>query len=182
MNSESTLLAPKEVARQLGVSPVTVRLWAQENKLPFTVTAGGHRRFLQEDVDAFHHAHNTEKYRPLSIVIVDDDKLHVELLKTIIENIDRPSTIHVAHDGFEAGQLITQQQPDIVLLDLKMPGLDGFSVCQRIKQNPQQQSIRIIAITGFADPDNVERILAAGAEQCLSKPIQIQTITQLISA
>lgn len=86
------------------------------------------------------------------------------------------------HMMVEAGQLITQQQPDIVLLDLKMPGLDGFSVCQRIKQNPQQQSIRIIAITGFADPDNVERILAAGAEQCLSKPIQIQTITQLISA
>ena len=51
--SSRTLLSPKEVALQLGVSPVTVRYWAQEKKIPFTTTPGGHRRFTQSDVDKF---------------------------------------------------------------------------------------------------------------------------------
>ena len=179
MNKKQGLLSPKDVANQLGVSPVTVRVWAQENKLPFVTTPGGHRRFKQEQVDEFARQHGGRKSTSLSVLIVDDDKQHAELLSEFFKYMALDASTYIAHDGFEAGQLINQINPDCVLLDLMMPGIDGFSVCQRIKDNPTTANIRVIAMTGYTDPENVQRILQAGAEQCLKKPITHEVINEI---
>lgn len=174
-------LCPREVAAQLGVSPVTVRLWAQEGKLDFSITAGGHRRFRQQDVDVFRQQ-LVQKQRPRrSILIVDDDRQYAELLKDFINDLALTADSYIAHDGFEAGQLLAQHHPEIVLLDLKMPGMDGFAVCQRIKQQADKRPVRIIAMSGYDTAENTRRILAAGAEHCLSKPIQLSKLAQLLS-
>ncbi len=174
-------LCPREVAALLGVSPVTVRLWAQEGKLDFSITAGGHRRFRQQDVDAFRQQ-LMQKQRPRrSILIVDDDRRHAKLLKNFINDLNLTADSYIAYDGFEAGQLLAQHHPEIVLLDLKMPGMDGFAVCQRIKQQAGKQPVRIIAMSGYDTAENTRRILAAGAEHCLSKPIQLSKLAQLLS-
>jgi CheY-like chemotaxis protein len=57
------------------------------------------------------------------------------------------------------------------VLDLMMPGMDGFEVCRRLRERPTLNHIRIVAITGFANAENVERVLAAGADACLPKPL-----------
>lgn len=176
-----TLLTPKDVANQLGVSPVTVRVWAQENKIPFITTPGGHRRFKQSDVDSFSEQNFSKKSSAYSILIVDDDTQHAELLSEYFRYMPLETRTYIAHDGFEAGQLINQLKPDCVLLDLMMPGMDGFSVCQRIKQDEATKNIRVIAMTGYPDLENVQRILQSGAEQCLHKPINRQLITDLFS-
>jgi len=178
-NKNKALLTPKDVANQLGVSPVTVRVWAQEKKLPFVTTPGGHRRFSQEQVNEFAEQHGGRKSASLSILIVDDDEQHAELLSEYLKYMPLETSTYVAHDGFEAGQLINQISPDCVLLDLMMPGMDGFSVCQRIKDNPATRHIRVIAMTGYTDLENVQRILQAGAEQCLKKPISRSSISEL---
>ena len=178
-DKKQALLSPKDVANQLGVSPVTVRVWAQENKLPFVTTPGGHRRFKQEHVDEFAQQHGGRKSTSISILIVDDDEKHAELLSEYFKYMPLETSTYVAHDGFEAGQLINQVHPDCVLLDLMMPGIDGFSVCQRIKDDPATASIRVIAMTGYTDLENVQRILQAGAEQCLNKPISREIINKL---
>lgn len=177
---QNNWLCPREVAALLGVSPVTVRLWAQEGKLDCSITAGGHRRFRQQDVDAFQHQLTQKKNPRLSILIVDDDRQHAELLKDFINDLALTADCYMAHDGFEAGRLLTQHHPEIVLLDLKMPGMDGFAVCQRIKQQADQQSVRIIAMSGYDTAENTRRILAAGAEHCLSKPIQLSRLAELL--
>lgn len=173
-------LCPRQVAAQLGVSPVTVRLWAQEGRLGFSITAGGHRRFRQQDVDAFQQQ-LTQRISPRrSILIVDDDRQHAELLKNFINDSGLTADSYIAFDGFEAGQLMAQHHPEIILLDLKMPGMDGFAVCRRIKQQADQRPVRIIAMNGYNTAENTRRILAAGAEHCLSKPIKLGELAQLL--
>jgi len=179
--SQSALLTPKEVAQQLGVAPVTIRLWAQENKLVFTTTPGGHRRFKQQDIDDFVAQHMNKTHNQLSVLIVDDNEQHAEFLQEYIHLLNADIITNIAYDGFDSGQLIFEIKPDLILLDLIMPGMDGYSVCQRIKQNPATANIRIIAMTGFSTPDNIERILKAGAETCLSKPIDTKVLSDILA-
>lgn len=179
--SRTTLLTPKDVANQLGVSPVTVRVWAQDNKLPFIITPGGHRRFKQEDVNEFSKLHNQNNSSNISILIVDDDAQHAEVLSERIKYMPLETSSYIANDGFEAGRLITQVQPNVILLDLMMPGLDGFSVCERIKQDPKSKDIRIIAMTGYPSSENIDRALAVGAEQCIGKPISLNNLTEILN-
>ena len=77
----------------------------------------------------------------------------------------------IALDGYEAGRLVQTFAPQVVLLDLMMPGLDGFEVCERIKQDPTTRNTRVLAMTGLYTPENEVKILGAGAEYCLAKPI-----------
>ena len=182
-SSMPTLLTPREVAQQLGVSPVTVRHWALDGKLEFISTPGGHRRFLQEQVDQFVQAHGVNKssnrMSNICVLIVEDDKQLSGYLTDFIDSLDAPIDSAVANDGFEAGELVHEFNPDLVLLDLMMPTMDGFSVCQRIKQNPKTRHIRVVAMTGYPSQDNVERIMRAGAESCLSKPLDSSELHQL---
>lgn len=173
-------LCPREVAAQLGVSPVTVRLWAQQGRLDYSITAGGHRRFRQQDVDAFQHRLTQTTGPRRSILIVDDDQQHTELLNNFINDLALSADSYIAFDGFEAGRLLAQHHPEIVLLDVNMPGMDGLAVCQRIKQQANQQPVRIIAMSRYDTADNTRRILAAGAEHCLSKPIQLGRLAELL--
>jgi len=179
IDNKKRLLTSKDVANQLGVSPVTVRVWAQENRLPFVTTPGGHRRFKQEQVNEFAQQYGCRKSASLSILIVDDDVQHAELLSEYFKYMPLDTQTYIAHDGFEAGQLINKVKPDCVLLDLMMPGMNGFSVCQRIKDDLTTTNIRVIAMTGYTDLENVQRIMLAGAEQCLKKPISRQSIYKL---
>ena len=178
------LLTPREVAQQLGVSPVTVRHWALDGKLDFITTPGGHRRFLQQHIDHFVQAHGvnkaSKKISKLCLLIVEDDKDLSSYLTDFIESLELPIDSAVANDGFEAGELVHEFNPDLVLLDLMMPTLDGFSVCQRIKQNPKTRHIRVIAMTGYPSHQNMERILEAGAETCLAKLLDSVALGQIL--
>jgi two-component system OmpR family response regulator len=74
-------------------------------------------------------------------------------------------------DGYEAGEMVSTFKPDLVILDLIMPGLDGFKVCRRIKSSPQTRDIRILGITGYPEDGNVSGIMECGADGCLIKPV-----------
>jgi excisionase family DNA binding protein len=173
------------VAQQLGVSPVTVRHWALDGKLEFITTPGGHRRFLQEQVDQFVQAHGVNKASnrtpKICVLIVEDDRQLSEYLSDYIESLNAPIDCAVANNGFEAGELVHEFNPDLVLLDLMMPTMDGFAVCQRIKQNPKTRHIQVVAMTGYPSQENVQRIINAGAETCLSKPLDTNQLLELFN-
>ena len=77
-----------------------------------------------------------------------------------------------ARDGFEAGRLVWTFRPNVVLLDLRMPGMDGFQVCRTIKADPETSVTAILAMTGFHTPDTEAKILECGALRCFAKPVE----------
>lgn len=168
------------------VAPNTVRLWAIKGLLRPQTTAGGHRRYSREEVERFlgqrtaiRSGGQTESLR---ILIVDDDAAFARYLTELAASTDHgPAEVAVAADGFEAGLLMHDFRPQVVLLDLMMPGLDGFEVCRRIKAEPYGGAIRVIALTGYQTPENIGRILAAGAEVCLPKPIDEDRLLELLN-
>ena len=166
-------MTPNEVAELLMVSPVTVRQWAQKGKLDAMTTPGGHRRFSLEAIEKFaannNISLNQSRKDGVHILIVDDDVSLANFLQELL--IQRNSSLHikVVHDGFSAGRMMETFSPDIVLLDLMMPQMDGFEVCHMIKQS-DQKDVRVIAMSGFCSQENQQRILNEGAECCLKKP------------
>jgi excisionase family DNA binding protein len=177
-------LTPTEVASLLRVSPVTVRHWALKGWLDAETTAGGHRRFLRREVERFAREREIslepQDDGTFRVLIVDDDRGFSAYLADALEGEEGNVVTDVAHDGFDAGTKVLSFQPHVVVLDLIMPGLDGFEVCRRLKQDPVTRRIRVVALTGYGGPDQVERILAIGAETCLQKPVDRRELLHAI--
>lgn len=175
-------LTPKETADVLRVSPITVRVWAQKGLLKASTTAGGHRRFEREEVERFAREKGIEilEDNEIRALIVDDDLDHLELLKDVFREHLPMIVFETARDGFEAGQKVASFRPKVVLLDLLMPGVDGFKACRSIKENPDTEKTRVIAMTGFMSDENVRKIKHAGAEVCLEKPLDISRLIALL--
>lgn len=173
---DKPILTPQEVAALLNVAPVTVRAWAQKGLLAACTTPGGHRRFPREEVERFARENGLwlppkTSPRPPRVLIVDDDRQVAGYLVEFLRGLEPPVAVEAVHDGFAAGYQVHGFKPDMVLLDLMMPGMDGFQVCRRIKQEASTAAVRVIAMTGFPTPEHQQRILEAGAECCLPKPL-----------
>jgi len=179
----SSYLTPSQVAELLFVAPVTVRQWARKGWLNAEMTAGGHRRFLKSEVERFARERGLRLHYGgeggLRLLVVDDDPQFAAYLVELLRDQEAVDEVATAANGFEAGIMTYEFHPNVVLLDLMMPGLDGFSVCSRLKQDPATRHIRVIAMTGYSTEENRQRILEAGAEHCLAKPFDAH---QLLAA
>ena len=182
--SNKPYLAPNEVAELLMVSPVTVRQWAQKGMLDAMLTAGGHRRFKFEEVERFAKERGLTLFRPqnekVRILVVDGDKQSLNSVREIISSIDSEIEVETASDGFSAGHLVHSFNPDIMLLDLRLQGLDGVDVCRCIKETPSTRSIRVVAMTDFPGDSNVDAVMEAGAEACITKPFSAETLAETL--
>lgn len=176
--TEKTYLTPNEAAALLMVAPATLRVWADKGLLRAQTTAGGHRRFLRDELERFRREQH-QGAQARRILIVDDEAPLVRYLSALLSGFDGVATA-IARDGFSAGRLVQTFRPDIILLDLSMPGLDGFQVCEQIKSDPATRATRIVAMTGYPSPENVDRILAIGAEACLPKPLDEARLLSLL--
>ena len=164
-------LTPNEVAGLLLVSPITVRQWAQKGMLEAQTTAGGHRRFAREEVERFARERGiTLPNQRQTVLVVDDDRqlnnYLVALLQTTVDDVDVVSAL----DGFAAGRMVAEYKPEIVLLDIMMPGMNGVEVCQSIKASQQTSHATVIAMTGHHTPELERQVLEAGAKVLLKKP------------
>ena len=180
MQKRKPYLTPTEVASLLMVSPITVRQWAAKGLLKAELTLGGHRRFMRHEIERFARDNGLSLQHKSAgaasrLLIVDDDPQLVTLIREMLDE-HRDLVIETAVDGFDAGIKVQQFVPEIMLMDLMMPGLDGFEVCRRLKSDPVTRGIRGIAMTGFPSPENNARALEAGAERCISKPFDITTL------
>lgn len=178
-------LTPTECAKRLNVATVTLRKWAQQGMLDAVATPGGHRRYALEAVAEFAAKYNLPFWdndldETRRILIVDDDAQICRYLKSLFAKFKDLAVTEEVQDGFEAGHLLHTFRPNIVLLDLMMPGIDGYEVCRLIKSHSDTRHIRVIAITGFHTEENIKRITDAGAEVCLSKPIDRNALLEAV--
>jgi two-component system cell cycle response regulator len=103
------------------------------------------------------------------ILVVDDNEVNVELLVVMLAS--ERYVVSTALDGFEALAKIAAEKPDIVLLDVMMPELDGFGVCSCIKADPATAHIPVIMVTALSDVDDLVRGFEAGADDFVTKPV-----------
>ena len=103
------------------------------------------------------------------ILIADDNHTNVELLEAYLVGVD--CEIAVAADGRETLAVAAQFQPDLILLDIMMPKLSGFEVCKTLKQDPNARQVMILMVTALNELGDIERAVAAGCDDFLSKPV-----------
>ena len=103
------------------------------------------------------------------VLVVDDNLQNLELILTYLEDIDCQTLS--AEGGQQALEIIENQMPDLVLLDVMMPKISGFEVCKKIKNNPKTQQIPVIMVTALNEIGDIERAIASGTDDFLSKPV-----------
>ena len=110
------------------------------------------------------------------ILIAEDNPVNRELLRELLEM--RGHTVVEACDGEEALRVIEQAQPNLVLLDIGMPVLDGFGVMRKIRENPRFASMPVVAVTAYAMQGDRERILSSQFDGYLSKPVDARALVK----
>lgn len=114
------------------------------------------------------------------ILLVDDNEQNLELMQAYLESL--PCHMRLARDGIEAVKMIDEEPPDMVLLDIMMPRMSGFEVCQKIKSNPRTRDIPVIMVTALHEVGDVERAVEAGTDDFISKPInKLELVTRVRS-
>jgi CheY-like chemotaxis protein len=108
------------------------------------------------------------------VLVADDKATSRELVRTVLENCGY--TVFEAGDGLEALQIARESQPDLIILDLHMPHLDGFGVVQELRRSEQFAATPVVALTASAMQGDRERALAAGFTGYISKPIPLSTL------
>lgn len=114
------------------------------------------------------------------ILVVDDDPAIIEMFRDLLEPDDR-FEVRTAVSGYDAGILTEDFRPDVILLDFKLPDINGTTVCRTIRAQPKYEHIKIIACSGVADPDEVKELMDAGADEFIRKPFMIATVIDKIA-
>lgn len=108
------------------------------------------------------------------ILIVDDVPVNTRLLEAKLSA--EYFQVASARDGFQALKIAVEWQPDLILLDVMMPGMDGYECCSRLKSDPSTLHIPVVMITALGDPAERLRGLEAGADDFLTKPVEYDTL------
>lgn len=103
------------------------------------------------------------------ILIVDDDKAMAHAMERALIAENR-YVVKVAYDGLDAGQQIVDNGPDLVVLDIRMPGVDGYKLLTAIRNDPSHKKLKILIVSAVLDMKNIENIRELGADDLLPKP------------
>ncbi|MFQ5540165.1 MAG: response regulator [Candidatus Binatia bacterium] len=167
-------LTTGEFAQACQISIPTVKRWIREGHLAAFRTAGGHYRITEQEFKRFKLASGMperEEGRPRILIIEDDQVLCDEMAEAL--SWDERYEVEAAGEGYGGLIKVGTFFPHLLILDLRMPGLDGFQVCKRVKGDPVTRSIKVLAITAYPEHNARERILKMGADIFLEKPIQL---------
>ncbi len=111
---------------------------------------------------------------PHRILVVDDVPSAAETLATILRS--RGHEVRVAFDGLSAIESVLADRPEVVLLDVAMPGLDGYEIARRLRQRPQLKDLLLVALTGYGDQESRRQALAAGFDYHIVKTADIEEL------
>jgi CheY-like chemotaxis protein len=113
------------------------------------------------------------------ILVVDDNRDAAQTLATMLKLMGHE--VHTAHDGYEGVEAATAFQPDVILLDIGMPRLNGFDACQRIREQPWSRNVLIVALTGWGQEQDKLRSQQVGFNKHLVKPVEPAALTKLLA-
>jgi len=118
--------------------------------------------------------------KPIRVVIADDHALVRAGIRALVEKIEGMIVVGEAGNGREAVELAARTHPDLILMDLSMPVMDGFEATRRLKANPESSAIPVVAVSAYSDAQNRHRALEAGCDECVSKPVDFTLLDGLV--
>ena len=185
--STSKLLTTGEVARYCDVSTNAVKKWIRNGRLRAFRTPGGHFRVESEDFKQFLLQHKMPVYAEFfggdsrRVLVVDDDAQVREMLATVLGTMEPRMEVEQAEDGYDALLKAGHTRPDLMILDLKMPRMDGFEACRRIRTNPATSGTKILAVSGYMDEEAEREIVRCGASDYMRKPLDIEEFRRRVA-
>lgn len=115
---------------------------------------------------------------PYKILICEDNEKNRRLMKDLLEYYGYE--VYLAVNGEEGIEMAKKVKPALILMDMQMPVLDGFEAIKRIRQDNEIKHIKVISVTSFAMPTDKERVLQAGADYYIAKPIDTRALPEII--
>jgi excisionase family DNA binding protein len=109
------------------------------------------------------------------VLLVDDDTELVELMTKVLEE-DGRFEVRIAQTGFDAGMMVKEYRPDLIVLDVMLPDINGKEVCQRVRADNTLEDVRILCISGMIEPEKVADLRASGADDFLQKPFTVDRL------
>jgi len=115
------------------------------------------------------------------VLLVDDDTELVELMTKVLEE-DGRFEVRVATTGFDAGMMVKEYRPDLIVLDVMLPDINGKEVCQRVRADSTLEEVRILCISGMIEEDKIADLKLSGADEFLHKPFEIEVLIDRMCA
>ena len=193
----------REAAEMLGVSLRTAQLWVERGRLRAWKTAGGHRRIERASVEALRAGAQMggetrneaapasapriaadvlkPAEQPLRVVAVEDDKTLQSLYRIAIGSMPFPTEVHVAANGFDGLILIGKVQPDVVILDLNLPGMDGFRLIRELDQHEDFDTLEIVVVSALSQAEIRDRGDIPDTIEIFTKPLAMSQLELFLS-
>ena len=109
------------------------------------------------------------------VLLVDDDNELVELMTKVLEE-DGRFEVRVAGNGFDAGMMVKEYRPDLIVLDVMLPDINGKEVCHRVRSDNTLEDVRILCISGMVEDDKIQELRLAGADFFMHKPFEVEKL------
>ncbi len=170
-----------EVALICGVSHDTVSRWFDLGQIEgYRLGPGGDRRIPYDNLRKFMLSHGIPLDRleqdEKRVLVVDDDPYYLDVIPAALSR-SGDFKVFVASTGFDAGSLVAEQNPHVVILDIHLSDMDGRMVCERVKSRAETKSTRILAISGYID----ENLHDHGFDDYLAKPFELQQLCDRVN-
>jgi excisionase family DNA binding protein len=175
-------LTTGRVGEMLEVSPAAIKKWIKQGKLAAFRTPGGHFRILADEFERFRRSHGfaTASAEPLRVLVIDADRDVAQLIGSSLRSRNPKTRIETAANGFEGLLKVGGLRPDLLLLDLGLPGMDGLEVCRQIKRDPANRETKIVVLTARVQ-EAEPRARDAGADGVLRKPLEADEVHALLT-
>jgi excisionase family DNA binding protein len=115
------------------------------------------------------------------VLLVDDDADLLKLMTDVLEE-DGRFEVRVASNGFDAGMMVKEYRPDMIVLDVMLPDINGREVCHRVRADTTLEDVRILCISGMIEEDKVQELRLSGADDFLPKPFEIEELIDKMCA
>lgn len=178
--SSKTVFTTGEAAKICKVSQQTIiRCFDNGSLKGFRVPGSRFRRIPRHDLYSFMRDNGIPtdalESGKRKVLLVDDDQDLVDLLSDAFSR-DGRFEIKTANNGFDAGMLVKEFRPDLVVLDIMLPDINGKEVCQRVRSDPTLEMVKVICISGMVEQDKIADLRASGANDFMQKPFAVEKL------
>jgi excisionase family DNA binding protein len=173
------ILTVSQASTYCNVPRETIIEWLETGRLHALITEGGSRGIKTDDLDAL----LTEMGLPVpakidlkerkKILVVDDDKIIVDTILQALEDDEHGYELMSAADGLQAQSQITRFKPDLIILDIMIPDINGYEVCRKVKSDPATKHIKVIVLSAYLSEEAFLQMRTYGADLCFSKPLAL---------